>query len=106
MSALVRGAVASILALTLGCSGGPGSCAPPTRTSYSSAAQPTGTPGCSGVPSSYASQATVPDPMATFAAGTTIFLPFCHPYYPSSVATCSCAGGGDAGASFSWVCPL
>lgn len=114
-----RGAVTNVgdsarvllaLSLLIGCgsSGDPlgPRCTHPDRATYSTAPQAAGTPGCSGTPHAFAAPA-VPDPSATFSAGTTITLPICHPYYPTFAATCSCTSvTSDGGPGFEWVCPL
>ena len=99
--------IASLLLMLAGCA----DCSHPSAISYSTAPLPMGTPGCSGTPSTYADRASVPDPTATFAEGTRITFPFCHPFYANEVAACSCSApsGNDGGTpigSFQWVCPL
>lgn len=106
-SRLVRLLGVSLVLALAGCA----DCPHPSAITYSTAPLATGAPGCSGTPSTYADRASVPDPTATFAVGTRIEFPFCHPYYANEVASCSCAGpaSGDGGTSMSspqWVCPL
>lgn len=80
----------------------PEPCTPPDGVVYGCEELPADSTGCSGSPEVFGSPP-VPDPEAAFPVGCQMQLPFCHPYYPSGVATCTCM---EQSGALDWVCPL
>jgi hypothetical protein len=104
----MRGFVAALLCCAMVAAGcdddDDNTCGHPDKAMYSCEPVPVGTPdSCTGGPGGDFLGLPVQDPDKAFPVGCRATLPICEAYYPGSVQTCDCTGGGMY---VGWGCPL
>lgn len=105
------GAALVMCALAVGC-GTREHCGAPAEVSYACEPLPAGSlRGCDEDPGeAFGMPAGLPGGDGVAPVGCEVTLPYCHPYYPDTPATCTCVErvgpDGNPNGEANWLCPL